>query len=72
LHAAFGIVKALGRFHARGLIHRDGRPANILASIAAGDAWLTGFGLTSRVPRQHQAPEGGGLCRSLFSVQREL
>jgi len=57
LRAAIGIVKALGRFHARGLIHRDIRPANILVNTATGDAWLTGFGLTSRLPRQRQSPE---------------
>ncbi|HEY0792465.1 MAG TPA: AAA family ATPase [Chthoniobacterales bacterium] len=57
LRTASGIVKALGRFHARGLIHRDVRPANILVNPAAGGAWLTGFGLTSRLPREHQSPE---------------
>jgi len=57
LRTAIGIVKALGRFHARGLIHRDVRPANILVNAAASDAWLTGFGLTSRLPRQRQPPE---------------
>ena len=57
LRIAIGIVKALGRFHAQGLVHRDIRPANILVDAATGDAWLMGFGLTSRVPRQHQSPE---------------
>jgi serine/threonine protein kinase len=57
LRAAIGIVKSLGRFHLRGLIHRDIRPANILVNAATGDAWLTGFGMTSRLPRQRQSPE---------------
>jgi PAS domain S-box-containing protein len=57
LRAAIGIVKALSRFHARGLVHRDVRPGNILVNAAAGDAWLMGFGLTSRLPRQRQSPE---------------
>ena len=57
LRAAIGIVKALRRFHARGLVHRDIRPGNILVNATAGDAWLMGFGLTSRLPRQRQSPE---------------
>ena len=55
--AALGIVKALSGFHARGLVHRDVRPGNILVNAATGDAWLMGFGLTSRLPRQHQSLE---------------
>jgi serine/threonine protein kinase len=50
-------VRALAWFHARGLIHRDIRPANILVGPAPSDAWLTGLSLTSRLPRQHQSPE---------------
>jgi PAS domain S-box-containing protein len=57
LRTAIGIVRALAWFHARGLIHRDLRPTNILVGAAAGDAWLTGLSLTSRLPRQHQSPE---------------
>ncbi|HUN96725.1 MAG TPA: AAA family ATPase [Bradyrhizobium sp.] len=40
--------------HSQGLIHKDIKPANILATIADGEAWLTGFGLCSRVPRERQ------------------
>jgi AAA ATPase domain/Protein kinase domain len=57
LRTAIGIAKTLGRFHARGLVHRDVRPGNILINTATGDAWLMGFGLTSRLPQQRQSPE---------------
>ena len=57
LRLAIGMAKALGHLHARGLIHRNVKPANVIVNIATGEAWLTGFGLTSRLPRQRQPPE---------------
>jgi serine/threonine protein kinase len=42
--------------HARGLIHKDIKPANILVDAASGGVWLTGFGIASRLPRERQAP----------------
>jgi serine/threonine protein kinase len=41
--------------HERGLIHKDIKPANILADPASGGVWLTGFGIASRLPRERQA-----------------
>jgi PAS domain S-box-containing protein len=57
LLAAVACARALGRLHARRLIHRDINPRNILVRIATGEAWLTGFGSTTRLPRYHQLPE---------------
>ena len=57
LRVAIGIAKALGRFHQRGLVHKDIKPANILVDGATGEVRLTGFGIASRVPRERQAPE---------------
>ena len=56
LRVAIGLAVALGRLHARGLIHKDVKPANVLTNAATGDVWLTGFGIASRLPRERQAP----------------
>ena len=56
LRFAVSVTNALRCFHARRLVHRDIKPANFLVKLATGEAWLTGFGLTSRVPRQRQSP----------------
>src|SRR5262245_44700349 len=56
LRIAIGLAVALGRLHARGLIHKDVKPGNILVNAATGEVWLTGFGLASRLPRERQAP----------------
>jgi PAS domain S-box-containing protein len=56
LPLAVPLATAVGRLHARGLVHKDLKPANILVDTASGSVWLTGFGIASRVPREHQAP----------------
>ena len=57
LRIAIGITAALGRLHQRGLFHRDIKPANILVNTSTGEAWLSGFGLASRLLRERQTPE---------------
>jgi PAS domain S-box-containing protein len=56
LRIAIPLAAALRRVHERGLIHKDIKPANILVDGASGGVWLTGFGIASRLPREHQAP----------------
>jgi serine/threonine protein kinase len=56
LRIAVPLAAAVGQLHARGLIHKDLKPANILVDTASGNVWLTGFGIASRLPREHQAP----------------
>src|SRR6202451_3865476 len=57
LPVAIGMTVALGRLHQRGLIHRDIKPTNVFVNVVTGQAWLSGFGLASRLPRERQSPE---------------
>jgi serine/threonine protein kinase len=52
LRVGIGLAGALGQLHARGLIHKDIKPAHILVDPATGEVWLTGFGIASRLPRE--------------------
>jgi PAS domain S-box-containing protein len=56
LRIAISLAGALRHVHERGLIHKDIKPANILVDATSGGAWLTGFGIASRLPRERQAP----------------
>ena len=55
LRIAIGLATALGQVHRHGLIHKDIKPVNVLVDDA-GNAWLTGFGIASQLPRECQAP----------------
>ena len=57
LRLAVALAAALSRLHGRGIIHKDIKPANVLADSATGQVWLTGFGTASRLPRERQSPE---------------
>jgi len=57
LQIAIALVEAVRRAHEQGLIHRDIKPANILFDPVGCKAWLTGFGIASRLAREHQLPE---------------
>jgi serine/threonine protein kinase len=57
LRIAIPLAAALRRVHERGLIHKDIKAANVLVDMASGGAWLTGFGIASRLPREHRVPE---------------
>src|SRR5262245_52533676 len=57
LRVAIGLAAALGQVHARGLIHKDLTPAHVIVHVPTGQVRLTGFGIASRLPREHPAPE---------------
>jgi PAS domain S-box-containing protein len=67
LRRALGITKALDNVHARGLIHKDLRPANILLDDASGQVWLTGFGSASRLARERQIPQPPELIATAYA-----
>ena len=57
LRFAVGLAGALGGLHERKLIHKDVKPTNVLVNPATGQVRLMGFGIASRLRREHQAPE---------------
>jgi PAS domain S-box-containing protein len=57
LRLAISLAAAIGDVHHRGLVHKDIKPANILANAATGDVWLMGFGIASRLRRERQSPD---------------
>ena len=57
LRLAVGVVAAVGKLHQHGLIHKDIKPANIVANTASGEVRLTGFGIASRLTRERQPPD---------------
>ena len=57
LSVAAAVAAALAQLHGKQVIHKDVKPTNILVDAATGRAWLTGFGIASRLRRERQAPE---------------
>ena len=56
LRLAIPLTKAVHQVHERGLIHKNLKPSNILVHWATSRVWLTGFGIASRLLREHSAP----------------
>jgi predicted ATPase/signal transduction histidine kinase/ActR/RegA family two-component response regulator len=54
LQIAIPLAAAVADLHRVGAIHRDLKPENILVDEAAGSVKLTGLGLASLLPREHQ------------------
>jgi serine/threonine protein kinase len=57
LAIAIALAGACRRMHACGLIHKDIKPANVLVDEDGGRVRLTGFGIASRLMREHQGAE---------------
>jgi PAS domain S-box-containing protein len=57
LRRAISLASAIGHMHRRGMVHKDIKPANVLVNPATSKAWLMGFGIASRLPRERQSPD---------------
>ena len=57
LRRAISLAIAIGHLHFRGIVHKDIKPANVLVDSAHDKAWLMGFGIASRLPRERQSPD---------------
>jgi hypothetical protein len=57
LRLAVELAGVIDRLHRRGIIHKDIKPANVLADPFTGRCWLKGFGIASRLPRERQSAE---------------
>ena len=55
LAIAIALAEAIGKLHARGMIHKDIKPTNVLIDTQ-GKVRLTGFGIASRLLRERQVP----------------
>ncbi len=54
LRVAAGLTAVLSRPRKQGIIHKNIKLGNILVKTACGEAWLTGFGISSRLARERQ------------------
>src|SRR5262247_1794441 len=54
LRCAIGLASALRQVHKSGLIHKEIKPSNVLTNAALDRAWLKGFGIATRLPRERQ------------------
>jgi len=52
LHCAISLAAAIRQVHKKGLIHKELKPSNVLTNAALDHAWLRGFGIASRLPRE--------------------
>jgi PAS domain S-box-containing protein len=59
LRLAIGVAICLSRLHAKGFLHKDVKPANILVDPITGAAALTGFGIAASSRREREQLDPG-------------
>jgi predicted ATPase/signal transduction histidine kinase/DNA-binding response OmpR family regulator len=71
LRIAVGVADAVTALHDRGIVHKDLKPAHVLADVTTGRAWLTGFGVASVLPRERQAETADVIAGTLAYMSPE-
>ena len=66
LRVAVNLAKVVGYVHRCGLVHKDIKPANVLVD-GNGNVRLTGFGIASRLPHEHQPPAPPEIVAGTFA-----
>jgi len=66
------IAAALDAAHARGLVHRDVKPANILLTTSLDHAYLTDFGVAKRLGDDDRLTRPGGWVGTIDYLAPEL
>jgi predicted ATPase/signal transduction histidine kinase len=67
LRIAIAAATALAELHARGVIHRDINPENILLNEATGDLKLTDLGIATLLPRQQRPTHNPALIEGTLA-----
>ncbi len=66
LRIAVNLARVVGHVHRCGLIHKDIKPANVLVD-GSGNVRLTGFGIASQLPHEHQPPAPPEIVAGTFA-----
>ncbi|HMC47657.1 MAG TPA: AAA family ATPase, partial [Caballeronia sp.] len=66
LRIAANLARVVGHVHRCGLVHKDIKPANVLVD-GNGNVRLTGFGIASQLPHEHQPPSPPEIVAGTFA-----
>ena len=72
LRLAISLAAGLSKLHAKGLLHKDIKPAHILVDSVTCKVWFTGFGISSRLARERPSAEPPEVIMEPFMVHCNL